>query len=360
MKKIMFFVPYLYDGGAERAASLWANILSSDYEIYMLNFYKLEVEYPLNLNIKRFYLSENKSSYKELSLNHIIKIINKLLIEYKVEILIPFLFKPSLYAYLSCKKTNVKIINTIRNNPWKSPSKFYNRIIRNFIVKKGKYLITQTDEQSMYFKKYYNVKAYVVPNLINESIKKFDRGYINNLHNIICVGRLHKQKNFEMVIKVAKYLINKNLDFKIDIYGKGLLKNKLNKLIEKNDLKEFVELKGNIENIYEVESRYDLYLLTSKYEGFPNSLLEAMAIGLPSISTNCKTGIIDLIDDGKTGFIVEYNDYIKMGDIIIDLSQNIGKLNNIAQSGKKDVVAKYELEKVKITLNNVIQNVIDN
>lgn len=98
--------------------------------------------------------------------------------------------------------------------------------------------------------------------------------------------------------------------YKLDIYGEGNKREELNNLIIKNNLEDKVSLRGNSDKIFNELQNSDIFVLTSDYEGMPNALIEAMAMGLPVISTDCKGGGANfLIRDGVNGMLIPIGDY---------------------------------------------------
>ena len=112
--------------------------------------------------------------------------------------------------------------------------------------------------------------------------------------NIITVGRLDEGKNHELLIRALHKLQNPIL--RLFIFGFGQLEDKLNQLIEELDLKNQVTLMGFDPNPYQYLKTADLFIFGSNHEGFPNVLLEAMACGLPILSTNCQSGPSEILE----------------------------------------------------------------
>ena len=123
---------------------------------------------------------------------------------------------------------------------------------------------------------------------------------------IVTVGRLEPQKNQKLLINAFSELAKKFPDYTLVIYGEGSLRKKLEKYIESKGLKDRVFLPGAKNNIQEYIKDASLFVLSSDYEGIPNALIEAMAIGLPCVSTDCSPGgARELITNGENGVIVE-------------------------------------------------------
>ena len=108
-------------------------------------------------------------------------------------------------------------------------------------------------------------------------------------------------------------------DYKLVIFGDGELKEKLISFAESLGLKDKIEFMGNKKDAIVTVSESMCYILSSKYEGMPNSLLEAMAVGTPSVSTNCDFGPAELIDDNVNGYLVEPGDAEMMANKVIKI-----------------------------------------
>ena len=123
---------------------------------------------------------------------------------------------------------------------------------------------------------------------------------------IVTVGRLEPQKNQKLLINAFSELAKKIPDYTLVIYGEGSLRKELEKFIESKGLKDRIFLPGAKNNIQEYIKDASLFVLSSDYEGIPNALIEAMAIGLPCVSTDCSPGgARELITNGENGVIVE-------------------------------------------------------
>ena len=132
-------------------------------------------------------------------------------------------------------------------------------------------------------------------------------------------GRLEPQKNYSMALRAVQKVKKVYPDIQLDIFGKGKAADRIQEEINQLDLSENVVLHGWSDNtIREFQSR-DLYMLTSNSEGMPNSLMEAMAVGLPCISTDCETGPSDLITDGIDGYLVPINDSDMLANRLLKL-----------------------------------------
>lgn len=356
MVKIVLFVPYLYNGGAERVCSIWANNLSEIYDVTILVYRRLENEYFVNSRVKIECL--NEYDFGNCSFLKKIKILKKYLKENRIDIIIPFMPTQSLYSHFASCFLKTKVIHNIRCNPYSDPSNLFKRFIRDYCIKRDKLLIVQNEEQLAYFNKF-NITKKVIYNPINSKIIKEDFNYRGFLKKVILVGRLDQQKNYYMLFDAILELNKKGIkDIVFDIYGDGEQKNELNDYIKNNNL-ENARLMGNSSDIFNIEKKYDLYIMCSNYEGFPNALLEAMAIGLPVISTSCPTGPSSMINNKETGILVDVNNSIMLANEIENLYKNPELLKEYGKKGQNSVFEKYNSLSVKEKLLAFIKEVTE-
>ena len=119
---------------------------------------------------------------------------------------------------------------------------------------------------------------------------------------IISVGRLTKQKDYATLIN-ALSIVNKKQQARLIILGEGEDRNELTSLITKLNLQDYVDLAGFVDNPYAYMAKSNVYVLSSLWEGLPNTLIEAMAVGLPIVATDCKSGPKEILLNGKYGWL---------------------------------------------------------
>lgn len=148
------------------------------------------------------------------------------------------------------------------------------------------------------------------------------------------VGRLYYQKDPITLIKSFKIINDRFPNTKLIIVGDGPLEQFCIKLIDKLGLKSKVRLEGYQKNSKSYYKMFDIFMLSSHYEGLPYALLEAMCMGIPSVGTNV-VGIKDLILHGETGFLAEEEDYIGLADAVINILNNPELLSKFSENAKR-------------------------
>ena len=332
--KILFVVPSFSNGGAERVVSVLASSLAEkNIETHCIVYYKAKNEYDYSSKIKIHYLAgDGEESYKILGMKKKVSMLRRMILRIEPTYIIPFLPQVGFHVFMATLGRRYKIIQTVRNNPRTDPKTTFERAIRNLMVVFSWRSFVQNNEQFAYFPRFIQKKLVIIPNPISDTFFKSNHVYNDEVKEIISLGRLSEQKNFELLIKVAEEINKKYPNIHFSIYGDGPLKKKLQEIISKNDLDEVVSLKGRTNNSSEALNNSDVFVLSSNYEGMPNALLEAMAIGLPCISTDCPTGPADIISNGVNGILVPVND---QDALIVALEQYISSEKKLSEYGNR-------------------------
>jgi glycosyltransferase involved in cell wall biosynthesis len=161
---------------------------------------------------------------------------------------------------------------------------------------------------------------------------------------LLTVGGLRKVKGHIFLFNALKMLKEKGLKFKLMVVGKGSERRKLEKEIIERDLGSEVALIGEREDISELLAASDAFVLASLWEGLPNTLLEAMAAGLPVIAT-CVGGIPEVVDDNKTGLLVEPKDSDTLAEAIGRIIEGSELRERLAQNARDYAIKNFDIKK---------------
>lgn len=164
----------------------------------------------------------------------------------------------------------------------------------------------------------------IVPEIFELSKKEINHKWLSSHANrpvIIGVGRLTYQKDFETLIK-AFFYVNKKLDSRLLIMGQGELKKQLEELSINLGIREKIDFLGFKKNPYPYLKKADLFVLSSRWEGSPNALVEALALGTPVVSTDCETGPREILKNGELGPLVPIGNPVEMSKKMLKVLQN--------------------------------------
>ena len=264
-----------------------------------------------------------------------------------------FSFQANIYCIILCYLLGIKII--VRSNS--SPSGWYHnfikKIIYKLIISKADSVIVNSFEFKKQMQNQFKIKVDCIYNPLNiKTIKELSRTGSNNkffktkknVLKLINLGRFTDQKDQITILKAAN-ILKKKIDFRLLILGRGVEKNNLKNFINKNKLKKFVKLGNFLENPFKIIDQSDLFILSSKFEGLPNVLLEAASLKKFIISTNCPTGPKEILLNGRGGLFFKIGDYQDLANKIIFYLKK-------KKDMKKRVLATYKyLQRYNYNLN---------
>ena len=323
MNSCMFVVPSLSDGGAERVVSILSSELAHIIEkVYVLTYWDTDFNYPMDNRVCVINLSGgDKYAYERIAKKRRVKIMREIIRREAPDVIVPFLPQVCLQVGIATLGMECNIIQTIRNDPKTSPGKKTRRLLRDFQIRCARCTIVQNEEQLNYFPPKWRNKIHILPNPISKPF--LDKEYKGSeKFKAVSVGRLIEQKNFTLLIDAFSEFVKKHPDATLSIYGDGALKNALQKQILDNKMNDNIFLKGRSDCLQEILANSSVFIMSSDFEGMPNSLMEAMAVGIPVISTDCPTGPKELIGDNERGYLVETGNVSQMAMMIEDVYQN--------------------------------------
>lgn len=340
---IGFIVQTLAGGGAERVVSVLSSEFArtSGYKCSVVIFFPMDDEYLTDKHVRKIHLFETEVAYRSSSKIERIKRIRSAIKKERFEAVFPFLWFVGIYTQVACAGMDVKVIQTIRNNPDLVPRGKFARYLRDWSLKKSAGVFCQNQDQYDSLHARVGSKLKIVPNPVSEDFFELDIEPSKN-EKIVMFGRLEEQKNYPMMIRAVQSLVKYGRNLRIEIYGAGKLYGDLQKRIDQAGLHDSIKLMGRTNNPSDAMRDAALFVMTSSFEGMPNSLMEAMAAGLPCISTNCPTGPADLIDDGVNGYLVDNDDDHELAQRITGLMSDGELRNKIGSEGRKKISELYK------------------
>lgn len=321
--KVCFLINQIHEGGAERVVCSLSNyLINSGIDVHLITTLKFTDEYKLDDSVKRYVLSPFLNTKNRLSKNILIKkLIRQYCLNNQIDCICSFMAESNFRAISSCKRITTKIIISIRNDPAHEYQSFLYKILSKHLFPKADAIVFQTDDAKNSFNSKISKLGTIIENPINEAFLTQKIGKGLKRKDFVTSGRLAEQKNHSVLIE-AFSLISKKTDANLYIYGDGPLREILKKKINDLSLNNRVFLMGQCCKLEEELQKYKTFVLSSNYEGMPNSLMEAMALGLDCISTDCPCGGPRfLFDNNKYGRLCIVNDKEKLANLML-LSAN--------------------------------------
>ena len=339
--KIGFLIHDLSSGGAERATVSLSNYFADHgNEVEIITFKKGDSFYPVNetvgISCAGFDEIEHSASFKRLlgTLKRMFRL-RSLVKSKNLDCLIGMSFSMTWYAVFATIFTSVVAVGTERNNPYKYKATKFNSFMRKLFYHLCGGFIFQTEKSSEFFTEKLKDRDIIIPNAIfNEQI--YELKPPQKREKIICaVGRLTQQKRFDLLIDAFAKIADKLPEYKLLIFGEGELRNELEAQSEKLGLKDRVLLPGANSQAVKLVNRTSVFVLSSDLEGMPNALMEAMAMGVPCVSTRCDMGPEELIEHGKNGLLVDTGDVTALAASIMAIATDNELAEKLSENGRK-------------------------
>lgn len=273
--------------------------------------------------------------YVQLPLGYINKItkIKNLINEYSPDVFLSMGVPNLLYDTPGCLFTRVKHIVSERNSPSHFAGKWITKTMSRFFMRLADGYVFQTNEARNFYscsKKKYSV---VIPNpLFDTYTENLPKDFMSR-RLIVTTGRLNRQKNHPLLFEAFAKVVAKYPDYRLVVYGEGRERSYDEEYIKNLGISDKVSLPGSTQSVKDALYASSIYILSSDFEGMPNSLMEAMAVGLPCISTDCPCGgPHELINDGINGLLVPVGDVDSLTNAILSLIETPCKAEFISKN----------------------------
>ena len=356
----------LNSGGAERVISNMANYWAAKgWEINLLTFD--------DNSKKTFYDVDPKISHIPLGIagyspNPIMGIWNNLtriqslrtvIIKSKPNVVISFMNQTNEIVLLATRWLNVPVVVSERNDPASQTTGKIWEQLRQWTYPLADRIVVQTKRAGDYFSSKLQKRICVIPNpvLLPPDEQEISDKLSSGKRSLIAMGRLVPQKGFDMLLEAMAKLKDRYPEWTLTILGEGELRSQLESLRNELGLGDRVHLLGRVKNPHVFLKQADIFIMSSRFEGFPNALCEAMACGLPVISTDCPNGPREIIRDGVDGILVPNEDVSALAVAMERLMCEEKERKRLAERAK-EVTERFGLEKVMLIWESLITDVI--
>ena len=303
--EIVFVMPSLVGGGAERVAlSLATFFINRNYKFIFLLTKSKKTEYVIPNGVKVVGSVDGRSMrpLRQISL------IRMCMREHPQATFISFLPHQNMYTLIASSGLSNKVVISVRNDPrFDFPRNKILPIIRNFLYQRANSIVFQTNEQMGLFPINIQEKGRVIFNPIPENIPSPFEGERRKV--IVTSGRLEEQKNHAMTIRAFAIFHKRHPDYVLEVFGSGSLEEELKQLVIGLGIEDSVLFKGFSPDVLRHVRTAAVFVMSSRFEGLSNSMLEALCMGVPTICTRCKGGGAEaVIESNVNGILVNIDD----------------------------------------------------
>lgn len=343
--KILFHINSMGRGGAERVVSILSKRFAEQgHEVIVATQWIAENEYSLASQVRRISVGLTQ---EDASKNRIQKAFCRLfrlrtcITKEKPDLVISFCSKANFRSAFSLIGKKIPLLVSVRNNPVEdyAPHKWATAWMEH----KAAGCVFQTPDAQAFFSPKFQRKSTIIWNPIAENYlnqsKEEQLQSTDRVKEIVTVGRISEQKNQLLLLKAFALLAKKYPEYRLKLYG-GIEKQEvydvLQQYIREQSLQDRVSFMGTVDSVREEIYNASLFVLPSDFEGMPNALIEAMAIGLPVVSTDCPCGGSRmLIEEKKTGMLTPVGDVQALADAMDYMLQDMERAHHMGQQAKK-------------------------
>lgn len=316
--KIMMVITGMQSGGAERVMATLCNELSKNHSVRLLIMKSDNSDYKLLDRVEVCAGNvENKNLFKCVAFT------SRQMKQWKPDVVLSFMTKSNIIALCAKKSAgcNAPVVIAERADPHFAGKIF--KIIRKFLYPFADGFVFQTKQAQDYYRNMIkNKNNIILKNPLNPDFKAVPYEG-KRVKKIVTMGRLANGKNQKLLISAFGKIADKYPDYKVEIYGDGPLRKELEAYISELGLEKQVFLMGRKNNVQEYIADGEIFVLPSNSEGMPNALLEAMALGLACIATDCPIGgPAMIIKNNENGILLPMNDADKMAEAMEKLIEN--------------------------------------
>ncbi len=308
-------------GGADRRLIDLANTLAKEgHEVFLYLMSKDNYEgYEINQNIKIECISRKSRLPKTQWISNVFSLRKKLK-EAQIDLAISFLYPINIQLLLARRGTNTKVLISERGDPNKQPEKGIWKFLRNRTYPKTDGIVFQTQGAREYYLNNLGLDGRVIHNPVdigNVVARPSGNKVISN------IGLLEPHKNQHRLIYAFSIFVKEYPDYKLRICGGGYLEEELKRYATSLGVNEKIVWMGKIPDAYKAIAEDDMFVLSSDFEGMPNALMEAMAMGMACVSTDCVPGgARELIVDGVNGLLCKLDDGTDLAQKMQILAKN--------------------------------------
>lgn len=339
-KKIVFIIPNMTGGGTERVISLLSNeYIAKGFEVAVMQFAGYEHAYSLNEKVEDFSVAPKSNGNPFIMVKRLLAM-RRYFQKNRDCYIFAFCVMGAVFSVITTWGMKLPIMVAERN----SPDSCNVKALRNWAYRRAGRITFQTADGISYFPEEIAKKAVVIPNPVDADMPKPYTG--NRSHRVVTAGRLHHQKNHALLLDAFADFVEKFPDYELHIYGEGELEGRLREQAKRLGIASRVVWHGFCPDVREQIKDAAMFVLSSDYEGLSNTMLEALSMGIPTISTDCPIGGARIyITPEESGLLVPVGDKAAMSGAMCRIASD-GELAKRLSEGAAQIRENYSVEKI--------------
>jgi glycosyltransferase involved in cell wall biosynthesis len=363
MKTMAFHLNCLVQGGAERVVSNLANQFAKEgIKVYVATEWYDQDEFELDERVTRVHVGLREGDEKKNRITKFflrVKYLREFVKEYHPDVLVAFAQRANYRALMAAGKSDVPVVISVRTDPVGHYDAFSDKVQIKWLFPRAAGCVFQTTGQKEFFKPYLQDNSTIILNPVNPKYFDVEHPAVKE-KTVVHHARLVDFKNQPLLCEAFLEVHKKHPEYKLKIYGPDSFdgtKEILDKIIADNHAEDCILLMGGSDSLEKEVPKGEIYAFTSDWEGLPNSLLEAMAMGMPIVATDCPCGgPRTVMTDGENGLLVPIKDkdalvkgmlrLIEDKELAAKLGRNAAKIKEITNGEAIFVQWRDYLDKV--------------
>lgn len=348
--KLLLVISSMHAGGAERVLSIlatsWAR-MGRDVVLVTTHDDGSPPFYPLDAAVQHrpILLSEIPGGGMISNVKQV-RALRSIIREESPTLVVSFLNYTNILVLLACRGLRVPVIVSERLDPRVHRLGLLWNTLRRWTYPSAALLVNQTEAAASWFRCWMGDRIRIIANPVMEAELGNDPPEIVlDKPALVAMGRLHPQKGFDTLLEAMAIVHRRRPELKLTVLGEGHLRPELEAQRHRLGLDGVVSFPGRVKNPNRVLAQAETFVLSSVTEGFPNVLCEAMAVGLPVISTRCPSGPEEIITQGVSGLLVPVGDAEALAAAILDLGQDEALRTAMGREARA-IVERFSLESI--------------
>ena len=355
---IVFVINSLKIGGAAKMIQFVANKVTTQFDrVVMLSLYDSESYGQLDNSIKRINLGINPKRWWPIRTIGLIWKLRMQFKQIKPGYICSFVSDVALFSRVSSLGLKVVVMSAERGDP--AIYKFILKKMYSWAYKHSDYCFFQLPQARDYFSKCVVDKSFIIPNpyVPEEGIMPY---FGTRNKTIVSAGRFTWQKGYEILIPAYAIVKQSYPDYKLILFGEGPMLKDYKCLISQLGIEDSVLFPGYVKSVPKAVREEGIFVLSSRFEGIPNSLIEAMSVGIPTVSTDCTPGGADFLTrHGKRGLLVPVDDIEGIASSIIKLIEDTDLRKKLELAGP-EVLKELDENKIARAWNEAFAKIKKN
>jgi glycosyltransferase involved in cell wall biosynthesis len=254
----------------------------------------------------------------------------------KPDVVLSFISQANIRTIGCLIGTAIPVVVSERVHPAYEPLPRYWKHLRRLLYRRASAVVVQTATTEEWFRKLIPTRRLVtIPNAVRGEAFVADHRERLNQPIILGVGRLTEQKGFDLLLRAFAKTKLADDGWRIVVLGEGEVRQALTQLSDDLGISRFVEMPGQVANVSDWMLRASIFALPSRFEGFPNALLEAMQLGTACVSFDCPSGPGDLIQHARNGLLVAPSDVDALVEALRELALDEALRDRLAREATK-------------------------